>query len=777
MFPTLAVIALLSGTAEASDERRQDIDIAASTLRDAIAELSREANVSIGTDGSLPALPTRAIHDRLSVRQALDRLLAGSGYRARKVGETAWRIEKAGSGTAQLSGWRAGIGAQAGAAAETVAIEPIVVTGAKRDQSLYDLPMAVTIAGLTEQQRHDVGSDTATIAGDMEGLALTSLGPGRNRIFLRGISDSPFNGESQSTVAVVLDETRVTYAAPDPDIRLIDVERVEVLKGPQGSLYGIGALGGIYHLVTRRADLDDTTLSTSAGTEIVARGGAGISGSAIGNLPLLPGVAALRLVGYTAKEPGWVDTGDQRDTNSSRLTGARAGLGIDPGGGWRLDVTGFAQWLESRDSRYVYKSKARSRPEQIAEPHDNDLRHLSARLAGHAGGADIVASSGISWHEVGDTLDATIGAESFGLADPRELEDSRHYRVWDSELRASGTWNGLDWLAGLSHVEARQSHVWTLASRSGAELVIDDDRRTAYDTAAFADLTLPLSATFRINAGTRVFRAVLKETRNVPAGTVTREQHRSGMTPSLALAWRPSPDRLVFLRYGSAFRQGGADIAPDGELETLKGDELAMIEAGWREQFGARGRLDVGAWYAWWQNVQSDLLQSDGLIETENAGDARIFGAEASIELALSSAWRVEGGANVTFAKLVSNTLGIELPDRHLPAVPEYTVRAALRHDFRIGSGDAWLRGRLRYVGPSRLSFDPVLDRPMGKVLETRLEGHAAFGRLELAIAAENLLVRKSDAFAYGNSLRFAEMRQFTPQQPLTLSLSVVRKF
>jgi len=762
----------MSGAAEAKDRPRREIDIAASSLPEAIAELSREAGVSIGTDGPIPNLRTPAIHGRIDVGEALKRLLAGTGFQARKVGRTAWRIERM-----PLARRRESTDSTLGLAVGTFAPEPIVVTATKRDRALNDLPIAVSVIGLSDHQRYDVGNATATIASHMEGLTLTSLGPGRNRMFLRGISDSPFNGESQSTVAVVLDEARVTYSAPDPDIRLIDVERVEVLKGPQGSLYGTGTLGGIYHLVTRRAEIDDSSLSASAGASAVAKGGSGISGSAVGNLPLIPQLAALRLVAYAADEPGWVDTGQRRNANSSRVTGARAGLGVDPGGGWRLDLTGFAQWLESRDSRYVYEPEVRARPSQLAEPHDNDLRHLSLRLARQEGGTDIVASSGMTWHEVGDTLDATIGAESFGLADPQLLEDNRHYRVWDSELRANGRWGRFEWLVGLSYVEARQTNVSTLVSQSDAELVVGQDRRSAYDTAAFADLALPLSQSLRIDFGGRLFRSVAKETRVIPIGAVLHERHRNGITPSVAISWRPNPDRLVFLRYGSAFRQGGSDISPSGELETLKGDELAMIEAGWREELGSRGKLDIGAWYARWENLQSDLLQSNGLIETENAGDAKIMGIEASIELALDPAWRIEVGANVTEARLVDNTLGIEISDRHLPVVPEYTLRAALRHDFKLGKGNAWLHGQLRYIGPSRLSFDPILDRPMGKVLETRLEGHASFGDLEFAVAAENLLGRKSDSFAYGNSLRFSQMRQFTPQRPLSLSVSVLRRF
>jgi hypothetical protein len=120
--------------------------------------------------------------------------------------------------------------------------------------------------------RYDATRGSERLAEQIEGLTVTGEGSGHGRMFLRGVADSPFGGKSQSTVAVLLDDARLTYVAPDPDIRLVDVERVEVLKGPQGSLYGSGALGGIYRIVTRRADPSAFTVAGSASGEIVADG-------------------------------------------------------------------------------------------------------------------------------------------------------------------------------------------------------------------------------------------------------------------------------------------------------------------------------------------------------------------------------------------------------------------------------------------------------------------------------------------------------------------------
>jgi iron complex outermembrane receptor protein len=656
--------------------------------------------------------------------------------------------------------------------------EPIVVTASKRPIPLDDLPFAISVVPIIESSRDNAGSGTASLADATEGLALTGQGPGRNRLFIRGVADSAFNGESQSTVAVMLDDARLTYSAPDPDIRLVDVNRVEILKGPQGSLYGTGALGGIYHIVTNRAALDSTSLKATLGGEAVGNGGFGYSGSAIANLPLIHDRAALRLIGYYAEEPGWVDTGLRNNSNSTRVTGGRVGLGLDAGNAWRLDVTGFAQFIQARDSQYVYLPGVRSRPSQAPEPHDNDLRHLSARFGRHAGGLDVVISSALTWHEVQDTYDATIGAAGLGLAKPGLLGVDRNYRVWDSEFRASGAADGIGWLAGLSHINARQTGVWTLfGTTAPASLVLDDDRRSSQDTAAFGELTFSISDRLKLSLGGRLFRSTSSETRLLPTGPVTQELHRTGVTPSAALAWRPQAGRLIYVRYGSAFRQGGTDINAAGQLESLKNDELKTIEAGWRETMPGGGRLDLGVHYARWENVQSDMLRSDGLIEAANAGDARIAGFELTYDQPFGRDWHLSAGATFEHAVLVRNTLGISLDDTRLPVVPEYTVRTALRRDFYIGRVSGGLGVQLRYVGPARLSFDPALDRRMGGQFESRLEGHARLDGFEWGIAVENLFGGTVDGFAYGNPLRISTMRQYTPQRPFAVSTTLTRKF
>ncbi len=694
--------------------------------------------------------------------------MAGSGYRARQVGNTAWRIERAPVAPPQA----APRPIVHESPPEEVSPKPIIVTATKQPLELSVVPAAISVVSGQNIGRDDPRRSSATVAGQVDGLALTALGPGRNRMFLRGVADSAFGGESQSTVAVVLDEARLTYAAPDPDIRLVDIQRVEVLKGPQGSLYGTGALGGIYHMISHPAELDDLSLTLTGGGSIAAHGEMGYSGSAVANMPVLPGTAGLRLVGYAAQEPGWVDTGTRKDGNTTHVTGGRVVLGVEPGGGWRIDLTGLGQWIESRDSRYVYAAHSYSRAAQLAEPHDNDLTHLAGRLTGKLGSVDVMLATAMTWQDVDDTLDATIGAEDFGMADPRLLLDTRRYRTWDSELRLRGHLAGLDWLAGISHLDARQSIDTTLQGAAGESLLVDQDHRDSHDTAAYFNVTVPLTGHLSLDGGARLFASSIRDKRRLDTGQAESKQNKAGVTPSVALSWQPHTGRLLYVRYGSAFRQGGTMIDSNGSVQTLKGDELASVEAGWREELAGGAQINIGAWYSHWDDVQSDVLEDNGLITTTTAGDARILGIEGSVAVPVMHGWHVELGGNLTDAQLTRNALGYRLDDRRLPVVPKFTVRAALRHDFTLGSLAAWAKLGVRYVGPARMSFDPDLDRPMGDYVESNFELHLERGAWQVALTVQNLLGDKGNVFAFGNALRYRTMPQFTPQGPATVFLS-----
>ncbi|MEJ8630821.1 hypothetical protein P0F65_14985 [Sphingomonas sp. I4] len=118
-------------------------------------------------------------------------------------------------------------------------------------------------------------SGTERLTSRLSTVASTYLGAGRNKLFIRGIADSSFTGPSQATVGQYFGDLRLSYNAPDPDLRLADLAAVEVLAGPQGTLYGAGSLGGLIRLVPNPVELDRTSGSVAIGASATQHGAPG----------------------------------------------------------------------------------------------------------------------------------------------------------------------------------------------------------------------------------------------------------------------------------------------------------------------------------------------------------------------------------------------------------------------------------------------------------------------------------------------------------------------
>lgn len=768
---------LLAVDPAAAQSASRKIDIAGGSLAAALEELGRETGTSLGGETAFPAIRVMPVRGTMSPQSALARLLAGSGFVARQVGPSAFRIERVAVPSPQPPSV-VRHDAPPSPAPATLG-PPIVVTATKREQRLADLPLAVAVVAFNPDSVRDALPDTASVQRQVEGLALGGQGPGRNRMFLRGVADGPFNGSTQSTVAVVLDGARVTWSAPEPDLRLIDVSRVEVIKGPQGALYGTGALGGIYHIVSNRPDPAAASARVEAGPDVFGSGEFGAHGTAIFNLPLVRDRAAVRIAVFGAKEPGWIETGTRGDSNGLRVGGIRASarLLVDR---WTIDLAGQSQRLNSADSQYIYARDKRTRPAQIAEPHDNDFTHAAAEVSGPIGQIQLHLVSARTWHDVGDTFDATIGAASFGLADPARFIDDRTYRVWDNEARLSGHLGAASWVLGLGHIEARERVDQRLeaANPATSPLPIEQIARKATDTAVFGEATVPLGRGVSATVGGRLFHDSTSDRGIGANGASEREQRRTGFTPTVSVSWKSDALGLVYLRYGSAIRQRRLDIPATSASTNFEGDELRTVEVGLRRALPMRGSFDLSAYATDWKNLQTDTLQQNGLIAASIAGRARILGAEASFDAQLADGWRATLGAALQDARLVRNDLGIELDDRRLPVVPLYTLRARIEHGFAWrGDNRATIAAELHYDGPARLSFDPALDRPMGKALDARLGMRIALGHWAVGMQIDNLFDSRANLYAYGNPFRLLAARQFVPAAPTRASLTIGATF
>ena len=318
-------------------EARHRLSIPAKPYADALIDLGVQTNVSIIGTSACGAAGSAGLVGGLTLDEALTRLLAGAPCSYRILDPRTVRISPAAAPRARATP----VGA-----ANLVA--ELLVTATKRPASAGQLPASITV--IPRGQIELTGAaDVLQTTAQLSGVITTNLGPGRDKLILRGLSDGAFTGRARSTVGSYLDDAPVNYNAPDPDLRLVDIERIEVVRGPQGALYGSGSLSGVYRIVTRKPDL--TSFAFGAAGEIDSTYGGEPSQEieAYANLPLLRGVAAARLVAYRDIAGGFVDNADLRlsDVNRSTREGGRAGLRLQLGDTWQVDLSATSQRLRS----------------------------------------------------------------------------------------------------------------------------------------------------------------------------------------------------------------------------------------------------------------------------------------------------------------------------------------------------------------------------------------------------------------------------------------------
>lgn len=765
--------ALAAGQAPA----KRILSIRAGLLSDALTSLAIQTGVSIGLPGNIPVRRVPALNGSMSIEGALQRLLRGSGFKAIQTGPMAWRLvpHKA-IGPAPTK-------PRAEPEPPAVPAPPapdIVVTASKNSSSLQTMPVSVQVVTDRDLQRVGAVPGTSAVAALADGMALSNLGPGRNRAFLRGVADSPFNGVTQSTVAIEVDDARVTFNAPDPELRLIDIKQIELLEGPQGPLHGTGALGGVYRILPNAARTDRHEAAVALGAEVTRHGGAGQSGSAMLNIPLARDRIGLRLVGYGAREPGWIDRAgaDGTNSNSSRVMGGRASLRWLPADDWSIDLSGIIQMLHVADSQYADVPGLRyARGGSLAEPHDNDFINGRLTIKGRIGDADLISATGWTLHEVDSSFDASLGAAKFGVSAPALFVDGRNYAVRNQEIRLSGG-SHIRWMAGLSYIWASMQLHAAIKPEAGADVAVGQLHQVNAEQAVFGELFVPLLRDIRLDVGARLFRATVDNELDSSGATLKRLTRRTGLSPSASLSWSPDQRRLIYLRLASAYRPSGlSPFVPPAEAE-FKSDELQSVELGARFA-DAQGNLHLGAaaYLANWSHIQSDYVLANGLIATRNSGAGQIYGLETRIQRAFGP-FGLEGGLVIQHARLEKPEPGLVLPaDSRLPIVPGLKGHLIARYAIPVRSGGFELAGQFNYSGYARLSLDPALNKRIAPRATVDVDLRRSWGNWSLSAGGYNLLDSGRNSFGFGNPFSVFAARQSTPLKPRTLYLRLSRGF
>ncbi len=743
-----------------ADPARAGLTIPAGTLRAALDALARQSGISIGMAGSLPDLRVRRIDRARDVAEALRRMLAGSHLRGVRIDATTWRIEPLPPKPPRAPR------AQPHAAPDLTAGD-IIVTAGKRDERLSDLPTSISIAGGPVLDRLAGRRGLVDVMATTDSGFSTNLGPGRDRIFLRGVADSAFNGTSQSLVSLYVDNARIGYAAPDPDLRLVDVERVEVLRGPQGTLYGTGALGGVVRIVTVAPDLDRFAGSGAIEATGISKGGLGGAVEGLVNIPIVPGTLSLRASGWSETMPGWIDDigRGRRDVNRTRRIGGRSALRWKIGD-WQATLGGIAQRIDARDSQYG--TRGLSRATRIAEPQDNDFTAGTLTIQGPIGKLDARATTAFVAQEFGSTYDASILAPARGVPAPLAYIEDRTAQLLSQEVRISDPTARHPWIVGATilHSTSRLRGRF-VSTAGGGSVTARRDEEDVTDAALFAEGTQQLTPALDFKLGLRAF-STLSHLEQVDP--VRERARRFGVTPSGTLSWHRDGTGLVWLRYASAVRPAGVSRAAPVADRRIPGDELQSLELGWRIRLaGDRLALHGAVFGSTWEHLRSDTIGADGLLGTVDAGDATNYGVELGGRLDLPPL-TIDFGGTLQRARLESaSARGGD--DRRLPVVPDIAARVSAAHRFMLRGLPTQVYSAARYTGRTRLSFDPLRDYAAGRyaTLDTGISIETGARRWSIDVA--NLFDKRGNTFGFGNPFTLDTTPQAVPLRPRSITL------
>jgi outer membrane receptor protein involved in Fe transport len=190
------------------------------------------------------------------------------------------------------------------------ALAEIIVTATRRAERLQDVPMSITALSGVELSRRGA-TDVNDIIANSPGLSNPAQGLGTsNNLIIRGVATGAGSTLAQATVSFMLDDIdlnpgAVTFGTADP--KIVDVEQVEILRGPQGTLFGAGSLSGVVRFISNKPDLDNFSGSVQTTGSSTDHGGTSEDVYGVLNAPLVDGKLGARLVAYYDNDAGWVD--------------------------------------------------------------------------------------------------------------------------------------------------------------------------------------------------------------------------------------------------------------------------------------------------------------------------------------------------------------------------------------------------------------------------------------------------------------------------------------
>jgi outer membrane receptor protein involved in Fe transport len=632
-------------------------------------------------------------------------------------------------------------------------IEEIIVTATRREADIQSVPLSVT--ALTAGTLEQLGATSFTeYARVVPGLSYTDPGWGGEQHAIRGIKLSLTVPEVNPLTALYLDDVPImgsgTLGHYHADPLLVDIERIEVLRGPQGTLFGASAMTGAIRILTRQPDLTQTEGFVDTGVSSIKGGDYGYGVHAMFNAPFIEDKAALRAVGYIDERAGYIDniaTGD-KDVNNISVAGGRFSVAYQLNEDVR--VTGRIAHQERKSDGTSWEDVGLPPRQQSHLPESLSDRWTNYNLVIDAdvGWADLMASTSYLERTLDTTIDISLFGEiAFGIDSPIFTNVSDDSSELIQELRlTSKNDRDLLWVLGAFYQDLDQdlyqdmpapgfdSQTGGLASAAGLadNLVLARYNYALMQLAIYGDASYALTDTITIGVGARWF-SIDRDFASDALGLLVgdpfdfAEASESGATPRFSVDFALS-DRVTF--YASAaegYRAGGVNNGEGSglpeciaELEELGYDGFPVgydSDSLWSYDLGAKSRwrdgrvqLNVVAYHIDWSEMQTSKFLDCGTTFVQNAGKARSDGVEVEFSTQLTERFLLSLAANYNDAELREDvpSLDARAGDR-LPGTPRYSASAVFSYQFNVLGRDAHLDGSIQHVGESYDLFNVEL--------------------------------------------------------------------
>ncbi len=720
-----ALMAFVAPVAVHAQEASYSFNIPSQDMASALKAFGRASGRQLAFDAQAVAGKTApAVNGRMTAAEALNHLLAGSGLEAQQgsAGEFVIRT-------------RAAVQAQT-----STKVDEVIVTASKRPEKLQDVAGSVSAQTGAQLEQHHAESLT-DYAQYIPGLDVASVGStGYAGVSLRGISPL---GES-STVGVYLDETPIgssinwTNAQQQIlDVLPYDLDRLEVLRGPQGTLYGASTLGGLIKYVLKNPSL--TTYDAVVGSDVFTTDHAktlGYSIRAAADMPLIQDQLGLRVSVFDKYTPGFIDnvqTGD-KGTNWGRETGGRVALLWRPTQDLSIKVNALQMTTTAGDGAaesftngvttmapdgtvietpggYIGRYEE---SHAFASTFRKNLTYLSSTIDLKAGPFDLVSATGWSRSGTQRTSDAT---QSFGgllglFGDPGGLAkavDHDGTQRFTQEFRVSSSKDQpVSWLVGAYYANERSYEnerydTFTSAYApfpvfGGPSYLINILSPLSFqEYAVFGDATWKVTDRFDITGGLRYAtnrQTIIFESAGalVPNGTITQPALTQNETTwSVDSRYHFSSDVMVYARVATGYRPGGFNnpLLFGHVPPTYKADTTTNYEAGLKAQFLDRKVLfDISAFWIDWKDIQiTGAFPGNSFTYVGNAGKAVSRGFELTSSYAPTENLKLGFNAAYTKADITHETAGgVYSTGYQLPDVPKLSWTATADYDWALAN-------------------------------------------------------------------------------------------